>query len=98
MPNSKESLEKVAALACIKIDNTATDKLANDVASIMEFVEQLCNVDTKNVAPLYHPLDIYQRLRQDNCIEVNQVDKLAQIAPLFEDGHYLVPKVISTGK
>jgi len=98
MSGSEIELQKIAALAYIKLDGENAAKLAEDVSDILEFVEQLCLVNTDNVEPLCHPLDIRQRLREDDCTKTSQVDKLAEIAPLFENGHYLVPKVIKKGK
>jgi len=51
-------------------------------------------VDTTNIEPLAHPLDIPQRLREDKVIEPNLRDKFQAIAPQVESGLYLVPKVI----
>lgn len=98
MHYSKKELEKIASLAYLKMDSKTTEQLAFDVSSIMTFVEQLCSVDTDNISPLHHPLNIHQRLRDDKCTETNQVATLATIAPSFDADHYLVPTVIETGK
>jgi aspartyl-tRNA(Asn)/glutamyl-tRNA(Gln) amidotransferase subunit C len=70
--------------------------LAKDINSIMNFVDQLRAVDTKGIAPLYHPFDLHQRLRSDAVTEEDCLAELAEIAPMFEDGLYLVPKVLKT--
>jgi len=41
-----------------------------------------------------HPMDVCQRLRADEVLEVNQRDNFQKIAPKTEDGLYLVPQVI----
>lgn len=51
-------------------------------------------VDTTDIEPLAHPLDIPQRLREDKVTEPNLRDKFQAIAPQVESGLYLVPKVI----
>ncbi len=52
------------------------------------------SVDTTEVTPMAHPLDVAQRLREDEVLETNQRERFQKVAPLTEDGLYLVPKVI----
>lgn len=73
-------------------------QLCEEVNAIMDFVEQLRQVDTTGQAPLFHPFDLHQRLRPDEVREKDCSKELAEIAPLFENGLYLVPKVIDSGQ
>ena len=98
MPTSKQELQIITALAYLETDASTTEKLTQDVSAIMTFVEQLRKVDTTGIIPLSHPLDLYQRLREDEVQTENCVAQLAKIAPLFTDNLYLVPKVIDSGK
>lgn len=98
MPTSEDELKKIAALAYLEPDAASTQQLAHDIGAIMDFVEQLRNVDTRSISPLLNPLHMNQRLRIDNVTEENCVEELAKMAPLFADDLYLVPKVIETGK
>ena len=52
------------------------------------------SVDTEDVVPLAHPLDLTQRLREDDVTEFNRRGELQLLAPKVEQGLYLVPKVI----
>lgn len=98
MPTTEQDLQKIAALAYLEIDTTSAQQLSQDVSAIMDLVDQLRQIDTTGVAPLFHPLDLQQRLREDHVLESNSVEQLANIAPLFTDNLYLVPKVIDSGK
>ncbi len=98
MAIQENELDKIAALASIGMSADSKTQLAHDVGAIMDFVEQLRSVDTHGIAPLHHPLDQHQRLRVDQVSEDNQVAQLENIAPLFTDNLYLVPKVIDIGK
>lgn len=84
-------LRQIAALAYL---TTETPHLFEDVTAIMTYVDQLRQVDTSQVQPLFHPLDLHQRLRADKVTETDQTAALAQMAPLMDDGLYLVTKVI----
>lgn len=98
MSLSEHEFQKIAALAYLETNPSHTHQLAHDVEAILSFVKILRQIDTTNVVPLFHPLDLHQRLRQDEIVENNQVNPLAKIAPLFSDDLYLVPKVIDSGK
>ena len=51
-------------------------------------------VDTRQVEPMAHALDVVQRLRADEVTEVDQHVLFQSIAPAVERDLYLVPKVI----
>jgi len=57
-------------------------------------IEQIARVDTTGVAPMTHPLDGAQRLRQDAVEAPPDRDELLRNAPAQEDGLFLVPRVI----
>ncbi len=100
MLSLENELKKIADLAHLDLDTdpNMANQLAHDVNAIMDYVDQLRQIDTQGIAPLLHPLDLYQRLREDHVDSDNCVSELAEIAPLFQDDLYLVPKVIDTGE
>jgi aspartyl-tRNA(Asn)/glutamyl-tRNA(Gln) amidotransferase subunit C len=51
-------------------------------------------VDTADVVPMAHPLDMAQRLRPDVVAEADQREAFQAVAPQTDAGLYLVPKVI----
>ncbi len=85
---------KIATLARIKIDQTEAERYARDLSGILDFVAQMDAVDTSEVEPMAHPLDLPQRLRPDEVTEGNQRERFQAIAPAVEAGLYLVPQVI----
>jgi len=97
MTISDKEIENIANLAALGLEQNE-QVLKNDITMIMDYVEQLRSIDTNKIAPLYHPFDLFQRIRPDKVTEQNCIDELEEIAPLFEDGMYLVPKVIESEK
>lgn len=85
---------KIAYLARIQIKPEEAKRYLQDLSGILEFVAQMNAVDTEAVAPMAHPLDLPQRLREDEVSEENQRELFQAIAPQVEAGLYLVPKVI----
>lgn len=94
MSVSHDDVKKVAHLARIAIDETDIPQLTKDFNNILKLADELKQVDTEGVAPLSHPLDMTQRLRDDQATEPNLRDEVMPLAPQSEAGLYLVPKVI----
>lgn len=90
----KTQLQKLSELAKIKIEADMIGPLTDSVNDILTLVNQLKNVNTEGVAPLANPCDATQRLRPDAVKEPNCREAFQAIAPLCENGLYLVPKVI----
>lgn len=94
MSLDKNDVEKIAHLARLAIAEDDIPGYAGSLSSILELVEQMDAVDTENVAPMAHPHDTHQRLREDVVTEENQREHFQKIAPEVENGLYLVPQVI----
>lgn len=95
MSLSIKDVEKIALLARLAITPQDTEKYVKNLSNILDFVSELNAVDTSNIEPLAHPLDLTQRLREDIVTETNQRDQFQAIAPKALAGLYLVPKVIA---
>lgn len=91
---NRTDIEKIAHLARLDITDGDTQAFAQELSLIFNLAEHLLTVNTHNILPLAHPLSMTQRLREDVVTESNLRDKFQIIAPLTEDGLYLVPKVI----
>ncbi|MCW9013078.1 MAG: Asp-tRNA(Asn)/Glu-tRNA(Gln) amidotransferase subunit GatC [Gammaproteobacteria bacterium] len=89
-----DDVKNIAHLARLNIDESDIESYAESLSSILDLVEQMNTVDTTDVLPMAHPMDVSQRLRADEVLEENQREHFQKIAPKTEDGLYLVPKVI----
>ncbi|NOY66478.1 MAG: Asp-tRNA(Asn)/Glu-tRNA(Gln) amidotransferase subunit GatC [Gammaproteobacteria bacterium] len=87
-------VEKIAHLARLAIDEKDSEDYARNLSNILELVEQMNAVDTKDVVPMAHSFDLSQRLRADEVTETNQREHFQENAPRVEDGLFLVPQVI----
>ena len=94
MSISPEEVLKIANLARLLISKEELDQYTVDLSNIMSLVEQMNAVDTQDIEPMAHPLDVTQRLREDKVTETNQRERFQTIAPSAGKGLYLVPKVI----
>ncbi|WP_022978328.1 Asp-tRNA(Asn)/Glu-tRNA(Gln) amidotransferase subunit GatC [Nevskia ramosa] len=94
MSLSPEQIRQVAQLARLELNPEQVEPYARQLSNILEMVDRLSSVDTANVSPMAHPLDMVQRLRPDTISETDRRDDYQAIAPETRDGLYLVPKVI----
>ena len=94
MSLSQDDVKKIAHLARLSIDEADIPAYEKELSNILDLVEQMNAVDTSEVSPMAHPLDMAQRLREDKVTEENQRDAFQAIAPATEEGLYLVPQVI----
>ena len=89
-----DEVKKIAVLARLKIDEADIPGYVTNLSNILDLVEQMNTVDTEGVVPMSHPLDVVQRLRDDEVTEPDERDAFQKVAPATQDGLYLVPKVI----
>lgn len=94
MSLSPEQIRQVAQLARLELNPEQVEPYARQLSNILEMVDRLSSVDTANVSPMAHPLDMVQRLRPDAISETDRRDDYQAIAPETQDGLYLVPKVL----
>lgn len=94
MALDKQTVCKIGRLARIHVDEVDIERYASQLSTILEFVNQMNEVDTDNVVPLSHPQDRLLRMRDDCITEPNRREELQSVAPTTENGLYLVPRVV----
>ena len=90
----KKTVSKIADLAKIQIDDNQIDNIVNNLEKILDLVDEMNSVDTDNVEPMSHPLNLKQELRVDEVTEKNLRDTFQENSGVTEDGYYKVPKII----
>ena len=88
-----ETIKKLAELARLKVEESELDFYTKQLNDILSLEEKLQALKT-DIKPLFHSLDVPQRLRPDVITETNQRELMQSIAPKSLAGLYLVPKVI----
>ena len=99
MSVDKETVARIASLARIKMTDAELEKLAPELSNILDWVEQLSEVDTSDVEPMTAVIANSLRLR-DDVVDADPLtgggvrDKVLANAPAAEHGFFGVPKVI----
>ena len=94
MSLDKETVKNIANLARIKVPKKNLNHLAEELSSIMDWVEQLNSVDTDGIEPLASVIDVKLPLREDEVTDGDCREKVLENGPEIEDGYFAVPKVI----
>lgn len=94
MKISKDDVIKVSELARLEFKEEELDKFTEQLGNILEYIEQLNELDTNNVEPTSHVLDISTPLREDKVVEWLNIEEVLQNAPESEDDFFVVPQVI----
>ena len=92
---SKEQVLHVAHLARLEIADEAAEKLAIELRSIINYAEQLNEVDTTDVEPMTHVLNLVNVMRKDELKEWTTQEDALKNAPDHANGHFRVPSILS---
>ncbi len=91
-------MERIANLARLELQPDEAAQALDKINGFFNLVEAMRQVDTTDVVPLAHPIEVVQpmalRLRTDAASEPNAREANQQSAPAVERGLFLVPKVI----
>lgn len=94
MSMDKQTVAKVARLARIKMSDQELERYAPQLSGILQWVEQLGEVETENTEPLPSPVNIDLRLRKDEVTDGGYADAVLTNAPEEMENFYVVPKVV----
>ena len=94
MSVDKETVNKIARLSRIAISDAEVDKMVGELNGILEWVEQLGEVDVTGVEPMTAVIPNALRLRDDVVTDGDVRDKVLANAPAREGSFFGVPKVI----
>jgi aspartyl-tRNA(Asn)/glutamyl-tRNA(Gln) amidotransferase subunit C len=94
MSVTNDDVRYVADLARLQFSNEETEKLAGEMSKILDFMETLEEVDTHNVEPLEHVIELEYRFRDDKSKEALSHDKALKNAPDADTDYFRVPRVI----
>ena len=94
MQITEKEVAYVADLARLVIDKDEMDTFANQIGTILEYVNTLNRLDTTGVTPTTHAIRLSNVFRDD--IESPFGDREAALAnaPETDDGQFLVPKIV----
>lgn len=94
MSLSRKDVEKVSLLARLRLSETELETMTPQLIKIVGFVEQLNELDTADVQPMAHALDIHNVFAADQVQLSLERDAALANAPKRDDECYRVPAVL----
>jgi aspartyl-tRNA(Asn)/glutamyl-tRNA(Gln) amidotransferase subunit C len=89
-----ETLQKIAHLSRLEINEKDTDQMLRDMSNMLTFVEKLNEVNTDGVAPLTTMSHELNNLREDVAKVELTHDEVLSNAPKKDRDYFRVPKVL----
>jgi aspartyl-tRNA(Asn)/glutamyl-tRNA(Gln) amidotransferase subunit C len=89
-----KDVEHVAELARLAFSDEEKQKLMKELNSILEYMEQLNSLDTSNVEPLSHVIELNNVFRDDTLKPTLPREEALKNAPAKTEKFFKVPKVI----
>ncbi len=94
MKIEQETLQKIAHLARLNFDAQEAEKMSADLSQVLNWVDQLQEVDTQGVAPLTNMSAEVNVFRTDVIRTQLTQDEALKNSPQKENGFFTVPKVL----
>ncbi len=94
MSVDQATVKRVARLARIKVRHEDLPLLAGELNTILQWIEQLNEVDVANVEPMTSVVTMKMKMRKDEVSDGHYPEKIVANAPGHEDNFFMVPKVV----
>ena len=94
MSVDKNTVKRVARLARIALPEDRLAPMADELNTILKWVEQLNEVDTSKVEPMTSVVKVSLKMRDDVVTDGERAGEVVKNAPLGEDNYFAVPKVV----
>jgi aspartyl-tRNA(Asn)/glutamyl-tRNA(Gln) amidotransferase subunit C len=94
MSVDKDTVRRIAKLARLALDEARVAPMVDELNGILDWVQQLEQVDVGAVAPMTSVVAQKLKMRADEITEGGEADALMANAPESEDHFFVVPKVV----
>lgn len=94
MSVDQATVRHIARLARIAVTDDEARALESELSALLDWVEQLGEVDTDGVEPMTSVVHMEMKKRDDAITDGDYPDSIVANAPEREDHFFVVPKVI----
>jgi aspartyl-tRNA(Asn)/glutamyl-tRNA(Gln) amidotransferase subunit C len=94
MQVDEATVRRIARLARIRITDAEAKGLEAELSGILDWVQQLDEVDTSAVEPMTRVVPIELKQRRDEVTDGEIADAIVRNAPVADDDFFVVPKVV----
>ena len=94
MSLSRDDVQKVSLLARLRLSDEELDTLTSQMGRVLQYIEQLGELDTDAVEPMAHAVDVANVFRDDAVRPSHDRGEILANCPRHDDEFYLVPPVL----
>ena len=94
MAISREEVLYVARLARLAVTDAEADRLREQLSGILEYVKQIDRLDTRDVVPTSHAVEMGTPFREDGVVPFGDREAILSNAPDRQDDFFRVPRII----
>ncbi len=91
----REQVQKVAHLARLELTPEQQEQFSQQLSQILEYVEQLNELDTTDVPPTTRAIEVSNVTREDEINPYVEKEALLEQAPVREDDYFRVPQILN---
>jgi len=89
------TVDKLAKLSSLEINEDRKETIGKELADIVTFVENLNEIDVSHVDATFTTIEGGQPLREDNSFKEDGLSKrIMENAPKAEENYFIVPTII----
>lgn len=94
MPITKDDVKYIANLARLKLTDKETEYFTGQLSNIINYVDQLKELDTSNIEPTTHAMPMQNVFREDVVKQSLKTEDVLKNAPATENALFKVPRII----
>ena len=94
MKINKEVIIKLSGLSKLKFNKEETDLISEDLSKMVNFINQLNELDTDGIEPLVHMNEEINNWREDKLGDVLDQEKALTNSPVKDSTYFKLPKVL----
>ena len=94
MELSKEDVIKIAILSKLEFNDDEIENFRSDLSEILNYMNELNELDTEGISPLFNVLDLDDVTRKDVVKDSLKQEEVLKNAPDKDENFIIVPKII----
>ena len=91
---TKEQVNHIAHLSRLEIQEDEVDGYIEKLEKVVDLFNELNSVDTENIKPTYHVLDLVNVFREDVAQEAMDREEVLKNSKETEAGQFKVPTIL----
>jgi len=94
MKVTNKLISDLAELAKLRFNKSENEKMKSDFKNMLDFIDKLSEVNTKNIEPLIYLSDEINSLREDNISIKLSKERALQNLTSSNSDYFTIPKIL----